>query len=574
VPRSRRPPTAALVGFVTIALLTAACTSASSSGQGPPSPPTSARGPQPVRDGGSLAFALERQPASFNLNTRKGEDLQAQLVMDRVWPQVFVIDSQGVPQLDTNFVKSAELDRLAPQTIVYQIDDKATWSDGVPITADDFVYNWQAQSGDPTLTDVGGKPFDVLSTAGYSQIDSVTGSNRGKTVTVVFKAPYGDWKSLFNNLIPAHIARTVGWNAGFDAFGPAIVSGGPYVVQSDTPGQQIVLARNPRYWGPPAHLDTIVLRSIADPAQDPAALQSGAVDLVYPAPRVDLVQQVKLIRTVASTTGLGFSFEHLDFNQRNPFLKLLPVRQAIAKAVDRQQLIAAGVGQINRLIKPDSNHLYVNSQQGYQDNGVGYEQGDVAGARKLLMGAGFTVGPDDYLQLGGTTLELRISTTSDDPLRVAAEGLIVDQLKRAGVKVDVANAPTSTLLEQDLPAGNFDLALFSWASSAFPSDNAAPYATPGSGKGTSNFDSYSNPKVDSLFDQANSELNAGKAGAIYNQIDQQLWADMASLPLFPDPTFLAHLRGYVNITDNPSASGPFWNAEQWGLAPPGPPTGS
>jgi peptide/nickel transport system substrate-binding protein len=520
-----------------------------------------------VKDGGSLSFALDHQPPSFNLNTRKGHDPEAQLVMDRVWPQVFLIDSQGVAQLDTNFVKSAELDRLAPQTIVYQIDDKATWSDGVPITADDFIYNWQAQSGDPTLTDVGGQHFDAYSTAGYSQIASVTGSNHGKTVTVVFKTPYGDWKSLFNNLIPAHIARTVGWNAGFDAFGPAVISGGPYVVQSDTPGQQIVLARNIRYWGPPAHLDTIVLRSVPDPAQDATDLQSGMLDLVYPTPRVDLVQQTKAVRTVSRTTGLGFSYEHLDFNERNPFLALLPVRQAIAKAIDRQAVIDGTVGQIDHSIKPDNNHLYVNNQQGYTDNAAGYEQGDVAGARKLLMGAGFTVGPDGYFQLGATTLELRMATTSDDPLRVAAEGLIQDQLKRAGIKVDLANVPTSTLLNDTLPAGNFDLALSNRLSSTFPSYNAAPYQTPSTGTGASNFNSYSNPKVDSLFVQANGELNAGKAGAIYNQIDQLLWADMESLPLYQDPTFIAFDRSYLNIADNPSVSGPFWNAEQWGFAP-------
>jgi peptide/nickel transport system substrate-binding protein len=392
---------------------------------------------------------------------------------------------------------------------------------------------------------------------------------------VVFKTPYGDWESLFNNLIPAHVARTVGWNTGFDAFGPAIISGGPYLAQSDTPGQQIVLARNPRYWGPPAHLDTIVLRSVSDQAQDAAALQSGAVNLVYPeTPQIGMVQQVKQIGTVASSTGVGFSFERLDFNQRNAMLRLLPVRQAIAKAIDRPQLIAAGPAQINRATKTDNDHLYVNGQQGYSDNGAGYEQGDTAGARRLLTGAGFTQGADGYFQLAGAPLELRLSTTSDDPARVAAEGLIADQLKRAGIKVDLANAPTATLLDQVLPSGNFDLALYSSVSSAFPSDNAAPYVTPESGGGAGNFDAYSNPKVDTLFAQANGELNAGRAGAIYNEIDQQLWADMVSLPLYPDPTFLAHLRGYVNITDNPSASGPFWNAEQWGLVPPAAQAGS
>jgi peptide/nickel transport system substrate-binding protein len=92
--------------------------------------------------------------------------------------------------------------------------------------------------------------------------------------------------------------------------------------------------------------------------------------------------------------------------------------------------------------------------------------------------------------------------------------------------------------------------------------------TPGSNEGATNYDAYSEPKVDSLFDQANIELNAGKAGAIYNQIDQQLWTDMVTFPLYQDPTFIAYRRAYVNVGDNPSASGPFWNAEQWGLAPP------
>jgi ABC-type transport system substrate-binding protein len=128
------------------------------------------------------------------------------------------------------------------------------------------------------------------------------------------------------------------------------------------------------------------------------------------------------------------------------------------------------------------------------------------------------------------------------------------------------------LLDQVLPAGDFDLVLAGWMSSAFPSDNAAAYESSSAATGAGNFDAYANPKVDTLFGQANSDLNAGTAVTIYNQIDQLLWADMVDLPLYPDPTFLAHVRGYLNITGNPSASGPFWNAEQWGLAPPsGPP---
>jgi len=50
-----------------------------------------------VRDGGSLSFALDQQPASFNLNTRRGYNLRGQLIMDRVWPQVFLLDPRACP---------------------------------------------------------------------------------------------------------------------------------------------------------------------------------------------------------------------------------------------------------------------------------------------------------------------------------------------------------------------------------------------------------------------------------------------------------------------------------------------
>ena len=53
-----------------------------------------------------------------------------------------------------------------PQTIVYKLNPKAEWSDGTPITADDFIYNWQAQSGNSQYTDVGGQPYDDASTTG------------------------------------------------------------------------------------------------------------------------------------------------------------------------------------------------------------------------------------------------------------------------------------------------------------------------------------------------------------------------------------------------------------------------
>ena len=129
--------------------------------------------------------------------------------------------------------------------MVYQINPKATWSDGVPISAQDFIYNWQAQSGNPAYKDVGGKAFLPVGTAGGdSSIKSVTSSNNGKTATAVFSSPFSDWQSLYGAgmpFAPAHIASKVGFNNGFQTFGAAVqVSGGPYMIQSYAQGQDLV----------------------------------------------------------------------------------------------------------------------------------------------------------------------------------------------------------------------------------------------------------------------------------------------------------------------------------------------
>ena len=89
-------------------------------------------------------MAVPYLPANFNPSTPAGANRVTQMVMEQVWPQAFVIDPQFQPET-TGFIDSAEVVGLSPMTVSYQIDPKATWSDGYPITAADFVYNWQQQ---------------------------------------------------------------------------------------------------------------------------------------------------------------------------------------------------------------------------------------------------------------------------------------------------------------------------------------------------------------------------------------------------------------------------------------------
>src|SRR5579862_6515243 len=120
---------------------------------------SSSSGSSTVKSGGTLTFALDEDVPGFNGLAAGDNEFVLAEIQDQTLPRVFVVQPNLKPVLDTEVVTSASVVKTNPQTIVYQINPKAVWSDGVPISASDFIYNWQAQSGDPKFKDVGGKPF-------------------------------------------------------------------------------------------------------------------------------------------------------------------------------------------------------------------------------------------------------------------------------------------------------------------------------------------------------------------------------------------------------------------------------
>ena len=101
-------------------------------------------------------MALDEDLAGFNINTSAANEFVLQEIMNMVWPQAFITNSKLQPVMNNQLLTSAVQTTTSPQTIVYKLNPKAEWSDGTPITADDFIYNWQAQSGHSQYTDVGG----------------------------------------------------------------------------------------------------------------------------------------------------------------------------------------------------------------------------------------------------------------------------------------------------------------------------------------------------------------------------------------------------------------------------------
>jgi glutathione transport system substrate-binding protein len=494
-------------------------------------------------------------------------------ILAPVLPSVFQIGPRLGTHLNTAFVESAVRTSTSPQTIVYRINPRAVWSDGMPITYRDFVYNWQAQSGRRTFSDVGGVPFNPLSTDGYRQIASVRESGGDRDlVKVVFKTPDPDWRSLFSLMLPAQEATVVGFNTGFtDPVND--LSAGPFEVQSYTPGVSVTLVRNQRYWGTPANLAQISYRFVPGSSAMLATLAAEDADAAAPPPAVGLEKE--LARAVSShpskaltLSGFGVdevagpAWEHLDFNQAEPLLADRAVRRAIMMAVNRRALIAATVGKGDPSVKPLGSLVFVPGQAGYHNDAGVYGTGNTLGARTALVQDGFTYSGARLLQ-DGRPVTLGITAPAGDPMLAAEEQLLASQLSNIGIHLVVHN---SSDLPASLAAGQFDLALVSSQSSPFLSATADRYQTNnGSGAGAENVDHYSSRTTDQLIAQAEATAKPATRIRLFERLDGQLWADAVSLPLYQAPQILVFDRKYLNMVDSPAPSGLAWGITKWGL---------
>lgn len=511
-----------------------------------------------VKTGGSLTYGADQEPTGFNALTSKDSGTSVVNVIEGVLPSAFRTHPDFTVQLDTDLMVSAELTSSTPETVVYKIKPEAKWSDGVAIDATDFQLLWSAENGT-------NKKFDVATTTGYEDIKSVTGSDSGKTVTVVYKNTFADWKSLFSDLLPAHLANKMpggiekAWNTGFDK--TITVSGGPFKFGSYKPTESLTLVRNDAYWGPKAKLDSVVFRFLPESTTQPDALKNGEVQLIYPQPQLDDVAKVNAIPGVVSQISFGLTFEHFDFNVKTPGLDDVAVRKAIALGLDLPSVLKRTVSQFSDKAQSLGNRMYVNNQKEYVDNAGVYGKGDTTGATKALEAAGYAKGADGIYAKGGKKLSFRFSTTSGNALRETQGELFKTQMKAIGIDIKIDNSTSKVLFGERLPAHNFDITDFAWVATPFATANKSIYST-GSGQ---NYGQYSNPAVDKAFTTANTILDDQKRADAFNAIDKMIWDDMATIPLYQKPTFIAYSDKYGNIGDNASSEGPFWNVGTWGL---------
>src|SRR3954467_13180722 len=206
-----------------------------------------------VADGGTLHWAVDAVPETLN-TFQSDADATTTTVAQAVLPSMYRLDANGRPQADPDYLESAKVVETKPkQVVLYKLNQQAVWSDGREIGAADFAAQWRALSGKDSA-------YWTARNAGYERIAKIERGANDLEVRVTFSRPYADWKSLFSPLYPKDVMGTP------DAFNDGArrklkVTAGAFGVQKiDRKDKEIVLARNPHWWGRPAKLSQIVLR--------------------------------------------------------------------------------------------------------------------------------------------------------------------------------------------------------------------------------------------------------------------------------------------------------------------------
>jgi len=517
----------------------------------------------------TLSYAVGLQPQNWDIHSASAATwyLTLEQVLAQVWPSAFDAGANGAPMLDASLLSSATEVSSDPQIIVYQINPRAVWSDGTAITYADFAYNWQAQSGKKAFADAARKAFTPLDQAGYDDISSVSGAPSDPyTVTVTFSHPYPDWQSLFSYLMPAHVARAVGFDSGFTDPVADLVSGGPYLVSELQDGYSLELVRNAHYWGSPANLSTITYYFMSGAAETINALSAGEVDVAA------LQAGPSSFKQLQATSGLSVEavasnfYEDLDFNEMGSPLSSPVLREAVMMALNRAGMATELLGPYGLATTTVDNRVYLPGEPGYAPDGASYDQAALAAAVELLESKGYTLKGNVLETRTGSPVQLSLFVEQADPVAQELALLVVSSLAAIGVTVtttpggpasaDIFDGPTA------LPAG-WQMAIELRQVPLYASQVARSYAT----GGATNLDGYSSAAMNALANAIGS-VTPAELPALYDDIDDQAWKDFVDIPLVQVPVVVARSSSLLNIEPGPYFGDIAWDEQDWGFRAP------
>jgi peptide/nickel transport system substrate-binding protein len=473
-------------------------------------------------DPNTLVMIIESSPT--NLDPRVGIDGQSERIDELLFDALLTRDDHF--NVQPGLAERWEIPD--PLTYVFHLHPGVKFHDGRPLTSRDVKW---------TIDSLLQGKIRSTKTSTYSRfVDRIETPDQ---LTAVFhlKQP---WAALLWNLSEGAIGIVP--YGSLDEITRHPIGSGPFKFVSAETDKEVILQRNDTYWGAIPHLARVRFAVVPDATTEALELRKGSADLAINAPMSpDTIVTLERYPSLIVQHGPGTRLAYLAFNLRDPVLKDVRVRRAIAYALDRRPMMEylwRSEVQPAASILPRQSWAY--------DADVPRYDYDPGKARQLLDGAG-------YQPVNGVRFHLMMKTSTDENTRLMV-AVMQQQLRDVGIRLDIRTFEFATFFA-DVTSGAFQLYSLRWIGgnedpdifdAAFHSRNFPPAGR--------NRSFYSNPRIDTLIDQASRETNQGDRKRLYAELQQILARDVPSINLWYFDNVLVHTRRVRNVTLNPSGN--------------------
>jgi peptide/nickel transport system substrate-binding protein len=440
------------------------------------------------------------------------------------------------------------------KTLTFHLRDDVVWSDGVPVTAEDVRWTWQAQIHPDIAWD------NSFMKAEITDVE-VVGPH---TVRFHFKRAYAKQLLDVNEaaIFPKHAWEKLPfakWRQGSEWFKEHLVVSGPFTVAAWQPQQQVVLQRNERYFKKDyPRLDRLVWRVVPDQSALMTQLASGEIDFVAQvssadATRIKADPDLELIPYwfARLTVGVGWNCV------RQPFADP-EVRRALTLAIDRQAIVDTLWKEYGKVaVSPISSQVWAH------DRSLEPWPYDPDQAQRILAAKGWKDG-DGILERGGKPFSFEITSNAGNQQRNDAAVMIQEQLKRIGVDARPRVMEFNTMLAES-DAGNFDATVVGLGLDT-SLDLTGYFHSSSIGEAEAmNFMRYSNPEVDRLIELSLSKLDIAEARPQLERLQQILHRDQPITFLWESQRLSVVNRRVRDVRPNVLFS--LFNVEEWWVRP-------